>query len=126
MAREDQDLQPHRLIISDWKHRRIFANHKSKMLLLTPLEMYEIGLKVAGFSISNSNRTNMIRFMDTYGAHPETLVAILNDLQSATTPEARIDNPDLVHFLLTFDWLSSYQTYYSLSLSLSLYRLPLI
>ena len=81
------------------------------MLSISTPDMFALGLQVAGFTLANSQRTNMIRFLDTYGVHPETLVAILNDLQMSNNPDARVDNPDLVHFLLTFDWLKSYNTY---------------
>ena len=73
-------------------------------------------MKLAGYDRVDTtcHKTNMIRFMDTYGAHPESLAAIFNDLRSTEIPEAHMPNPDVTHFFMSLNWLKSYDTYYSM------------
>lgn len=49
-------------------------------------------------------------FKAHYGAHPESFAVIFVDLQTTHIDAARIPNPDVLHFLLAFNWLMTYGT----------------
>ena len=75
--------------------------------------MFNLGLKAVGFvNVGTSRKNNLVRYMASYGAHPEAMVAIWEALQSTDNP---IVNPNLTYFFMAFNWLKTYDTYPSLA-----------
>jgi len=56
------------------------------------------------------HETNMDRFLAHYGGHPESMEEIFVDLQTTEIATARINKPNVLHFLMAFNWLRTYGT----------------
>ena len=74
------------------------------ILDVTARELLSLGLILVGFDEAKVNRTcdatNLLRFVDRFGAYPEGLVAILRDLD--------VPNMSVAHFLMTMNWLKTH------------------
>ena len=68
---------------------------ESDLLIYTPAEMLEEGLKALGWTETEIDRvrkeTNMERFRSHFGADPDVLAHIWEDLQTTSLPEANIN-----------------------------------
>ena len=75
-------------------------------------ECIELGLDAIGFDGRRQRNatTNNTRFRASYGAGPKSCVEILNDLQTTGHVEARINEPNLIDFLMAMNWLKTYKT----------------
>jgi hypothetical protein len=89
------------------------------MLVLTPNEVLQCGLKLVGFSDKQIQRVgekkNLSRFRTHYGAHPIVYAALLTRLQETTNEDARVEfdiNPEqmLNYFFMAIHFLACYPT----------------
>jgi hypothetical protein len=89
------------------------------LLHLTLEELFFLGLKLAGFSVSTVERTgdgtSTERFKDKYYACPRTVEQLLADIQDPGLGEAQIENPKPRHLLLTLYYLKKYPTKHDLA-----------
>ena len=94
------------------------------MLIKTPFEMFEQGLKLLRFDnngcINYASDSMQEQFSSVFGSDAVTLAEIWADLQLTNIPEARIENATEKHlnyFLLTHHWLKVYPTFTSMALT---------
>ena len=82
-------------------------------LHLTDQDFQALGLEMVGFLPHRQARvcakTNMDRFLSSYGIVPAACSAVFDDLQTTAVDRARLDNPDPFHFLVTLNWMKTYK-----------------
>lgn len=80
---------------------------------LTCAEVLRFGLEVVGFDEARQRRTraatNIERFRAAYGVGPGACSAVYRDLQTIATPDARINKPSGLYFLVALNWLATYK-----------------
>jgi hypothetical protein len=81
---------------------------------LTPAEVRNMGLQMAGFTPERQERTclatNLARFRSAFGVSPEAIAAVLHDLQTTQIVAARDNNLNVYYFLLSVNWCREYKT----------------
>lgn len=84
------------------------------VLKISPNDFLQLGLETCGCNprrIKNTCRkTNIERFRSNFGLDPAGCCAVFRDLQTTKIPEARINRPNSVYFLVALNWLRSYGT----------------
>ena len=84
------------------------------LLSFSETDFLHLGLELAGHGAFKTGRTchktNVERFTSTYFAHPKTVCAIFQDLQTTAIPEARTKNPKPSLLLLALYYLKKYPT----------------
>ena len=82
------------------------------LVSITEKDCIELGLDAVGFDKRRQRNatTNNTRFCACYGAGPKSCVKILEDLQTTGNVEARINEPNLIDFLMAMNWLKTYKT----------------
>ena len=80
-------------------------------------DVFYIGMVSVGFSPNqaNMNKTNMARFMAHFGVHPETIVDLIQTLETTNIQAAKIPKFNVKYLLMTLNWIKSYDTYFTLA-----------
>jgi len=82
--------------------------------LLLEQQVLQTGLKCAGHNESRQKKQNAgenkKRFQEDYGVSPGSVASLLEELKTTNIPGASIIKPNLIHLLMTLDWLTSYDT----------------
>ena len=80
---------------------------------ISPLQFLKLGLEVVGYDARRQRRTKMAknveRFRGNYSIGPGACSATFHDLQTTAIPEARIDKPSSIYFLIAINWLATYK-----------------
>jgi len=83
------------------------------LLHFAPLQFLQLGLELVGFTAErqgiNRDETKQRWFRSSFACCPATCTAIFDDLQVTIINEARVDNPNEVHFLMATHWLASHK-----------------
>jgi hypothetical protein len=82
------------------------------LVQISPNDICELGLQWAGFSRYSRAKEKLKtrRFRSCYGLDPMSVSAIVNDLQTTKDPNAKIENMNILHLLMTLNWLKTYDT----------------
>ena len=79
---------------------------------VTAQQFLTIGLEdVVGFDHRRTDQARILRRWHAhFGASPETCARIFVDLQTTAIHDARVDEPDVIDFLVAFFWLKDNAT----------------
>jgi len=92
--------------------RLTFATDKM-VVHIPPTQFLKLGLETVGFTAQRQRSTwatkNVDRFRGNCVVGPAACSAVFQDLQTTAIPEARIDKPSAVHFLIALNWLASHK-----------------
>jgi len=80
---------------------------------ILPTQFLKLGLETVGFTAQRQRSTraakNVERFCGNCAIGPAACSAVFRDLQTTAIPEARIDKPNSICFLIALNWLATHK-----------------